>query len=130
MNSSPNTDGTSQWEIFYEADGDRRILKAPPGFNPMLYNYERRRPSIHMPRWASRITLEVIDVRQEHLQDISEEDAKAEGVGSVEEYRQLWDSLNAKRKDNLAKRVYGWKDNPSVRVTEFKPVPCTRLEVE
>lgn len=96
------------------------------------------RPSIHMPRWASRITLEVTRVRVERLQEISEEDLKAEGLalpspyigvgfgGEVIEsehidkdpwhwFAELWDSLNAKR-------GYGWEANPWVWVIEYKRV--------
>lgn len=87
-------------------------------------------PSIHMPRSASRITLEITKVRVERLQDISEEDAKAEGVtptgrhtthryrandnedhGHRLEYRKLWNSLHGKG---------AWDRNDWVWVIEFR----------
>jgi hypothetical protein len=73
------------------------------------------RPSIHMPRWASRLTLEVTGVRVERVQDISEADAKAEGVKSAAEFCALWDEINGAR-------GYGWDANPWVWVVEFKRV--------
>ncbi|KTJ31029.1 hypothetical protein ASU87_18660 [Enterobacter roggenkampii] len=82
-------------------------------------------PSIHMPRWASRLTLEITGVRVERLRDLSEDDAKSEGItppsGGVLpgweyriNFRDLWMSIYGA--DN-------WEANPWVWVIEFKVVP-------
>ncbi|HAV0157658.1 TPA: hypothetical protein JFV33_004680 [Salmonella enterica] len=90
---------------------------------------EKWTPSIHMPRWASRITLEITDVRVERLRGLSEEDAKSEGIipsaGGVLpgwEYR-----INFR---DLWMDIYGtdnWEANPWVWVIEFKRVEGAAL---
>lgn len=94
----------------------------------------RWRPSIHMPRWASRILLEITAVRVERLRDISEADARAEGISdggclncgepepcgceepapdARDSFCRLWQSINGPG---------SWADNPWVWIVEFKRV--------
>ncbi|WP_131753547.1 hypothetical protein [Burkholderia vietnamiensis] len=117
--------------IAYQADDGRAEVDIDLDTFQALDAKESRgwTPSIHMPRWASRITLEITGVRAERLQEIRWNDAIAEGMkdprraasrldpidGVVAQFRQLWDGLNAAR-------GHGWDANPWVWVIEFRRV--------
>jgi hypothetical protein len=129
----------------YGASGDRLWVRETWGHcdggtcyraseaDSVLPDDGRWRPSIHMPRWASRIALEVTDVRVEPLNSVSEEDAKSEGVtipsydrdlkpvevdGFVSgaariAFKELWANING---------LDSWDANPWVWVISFKRV--------
>lgn len=101
---------------------------------PKVSDAGKLRPSIHMPRWASRILLEITDVRVERLNAIGEEDARAEGIidggclncgepepcecanpepDATDAFAYLWQSIYGQE---------SWNANPWVWVIEFKRV--------
>jgi len=118
--------------IAYEADDGRARLTG------------RFRQGMHMPRWASRITLTVTEVRVQRLQDISEEDAIAEGIeqhlvgcadglernlwfgvhqcgndGPAQAYQDLWESINNPKGYCADDEPNGWEANPWVVAYSF-----------
>lgn len=117
--------------VFYAADDHSYGIGDDDDADHIEPHDIRWRPSIHMPRWASRILLEVTDVRVERLKDISEEDAISEGIylfqgegggyksargeqehdTAVEAYADLWERINGPG---------SWDANPWVWVVSFK----------
>jgi len=128
------------WQYYSKYQDKPIIYRADCGdIEPALQFREKWRPSIFMPRWASRITLEITGIRVERLQEITVEDAFAEGImrnvdfyilsdnaptrielgderitySPIKAFAHLWDSLNAKR-------GYPWESNPWVWAISFK----------
>lgn len=135
-------DGEDVWvRCPYGRPGDRLWVRETWGryypFEPVKLAYRadnpeehpKWKPSIHMPRWASRITLEITNIKVQRVQDISHDDAVAEGFSYVEPcaeyphgktwgrlgFSQTWDKINLER-------GYGWEANPWVWVVEFKKI--------
>lgn len=109
--------------VWYAADGYFRVLDDRLPSGPMTIEdggLGRPRSPIHMPRWSSRIMLEVVSVRAERLQEINEADAVAEGYGddvdaAVANYAAAWDRINGKRPG------CAWDDDPWIWCIAFKP---------
>lgn len=121
--------------IRYLADGATHRIQGNRSTGAGVYRgpVEKGRPSIHMPRWASRITLEITGVRVERLREIDSTDAMAEGIANlstsehidyvipsvavaqhpVRAFQLLWESING---------AGNWDANPWVWVVEFKRV--------
>ena len=119
--------------IQWSADPPRLI----PDYDRNQWNWDvlSWKPSIHMPRWASRITLAVTDVHVERLHAIDDSDAIREGIPSAGDVRpfarfaQLWDAINGKRapwsSKPVATRESAWDRNSFVRRVPIRvPLRC------
>ena len=124
------------WSLEYVADGAEVEVEPPEDYMPPRNATETHQEtgdnittggfsywtcrvnSIFMPRWASRIQLEITDIRVERLNDISEDDCEAEGLKKLQggiktAFKMLWESINGKG---------SWDKNPWVWVVEFKRI--------
>jgi len=122
-------------QIYYRADDsheDRMLsyLHFHSIYEEIGNSLDRNRPNIHMPRWASRITLEVVDVRVERLREISIDNIIAEGLVSKyhtegldlrDQYEAMWDSI-------YKKKNFRWSENPWVWICYFRVIDDTKGE--
>jgi hypothetical protein len=118
LQDGPEGPELSRDDLYFRADGE--CCEQIPECSCKEIGKPRWHPSIHMPRWASRITLEITGVRVERIQSTAGIDALAEGIESVygkgadcSDFAHLWEQINGPG---------SWASNPWVWVIEFKRV--------
>lgn len=118
-------------DLYYATDNKAVMAEPPYEWSYRGGEWKGLMPCIHMPRWASRLLLEITSIRIERIQDISEDDAKAEGANSVWMGPDAFDNLMPGRNSYregfypLWNETYGegvWERNDWVWVIEFKVV--------
>jgi hypothetical protein len=114
-----DSDGSREWTLDEVRDGELVQTKIPPPW----------RSPIHMPRWASRITLEVTAVRVQRLHDMPREDVYAEGISEeyVRHFRQWFDDQApwmafAEKWDTINRKRAPWSSNPWVWAITFRTI--------
>ena len=120
-----NEYGGNEWTTFaYPKYKDGQIGRIASLQEDYFYKKIKWQSPIFMPRWASRISLKIMDVRVDRLQSISYEYIKREGIQkkingvSLDmkvDFYNLWDSINAKK-------GYGWDENPWVFIISFERI--------
>jgi len=112
----PYRPGEREW-VTYKADGDSPDYEVNAELGIIATG--RWSSPIFMPKWASRIKLEIINIRVERIQDISSKDVCAEGFAPWGDkylrFADLWDSI-------WTKKGFGWDQNPWVNVIEFRRI--------
>ena len=110
---APLEEARAKWDDAMPADETIACLFYRATHDPMRDGGDpaRWRPAIHMPRWASRLALDVTGVRLERLHAITEADARAEGVADRAAYERLWGEING---------AESWDANPWVWVIAFR----------
>jgi len=122
----PPGNATEKLKVEYRADNSFKWFEKGT-WKSGTWITDQWRPSIFMPRWASRITLEITNIRVERVQEIDWRGAKHEGIfpspggcsvirehqSMIDNFKELWNSINEKR-------GFGWDKNPWVWVISFK----------
>ncbi len=104
-------------ESFCRTGAGETVYRADNKTDQPYWTLLKWKPSIHMPRWASRITLEITEVRVQRLQEISSDDVRAEGLDpdpiASNYFPYIWNFINSKG-------GYSWESNPWVWAITFK----------